>query len=124
METETTGGGTLETWTPEEVRDGMERGEVVLIDVRTPQEYALEHVPGALLMPMHEVGEAVIPGDPEGQRIVFHCAAGARSEKVARTALERGRGTVAHMGGGFAAWKAAKLPTTAIDPATGAPKRP
>ncbi|MGR3540426.1 MAG: rhodanese-like domain-containing protein [Hasllibacter sp.] len=124
MKTEDAEGGTLETWTPEEVRAGMARGEVVLVDVRTPQEYAVEHVPGALLMPMHEVGEAVIPADAEGQRVVFHCAAGARSERVAKAALSRGRGRVAHMGGGFAAWKEAKLPTAAIDPATGAPKRP
>ncbi|PRY92927.1 rhodanese-related sulfurtransferase [Hasllibacter halocynthiae] len=122
MRTERTERGTLETWTPEEVRAGMERGEVVLVDVRTPQEYALEHVPGALLMPMQEVGEAVIPGDPDGQRVVFHCAAGARSGKVAEVALARGRGVAAHMEGGFGAWKGAKLPTVAIDPATGAPK--
>ena len=121
METEQAEGGTLETWTPEEVRAALEKGEIALIDVRTPQEYAFEHVHGALLLPMYEVDPAILPSQ-EGKRIVFHCGSGKRSETVARKALAAGWDRVAHMGGGFGAWKAAKLPHVTIDMASGQSK--
>lgn len=122
MQTEETDEGVLETWTPEEVREAMERREIALIDVRTPQEYAFEHVEGALLLPMHEVHAANLPSQ-EGRRIVFHCGSGKRSETVAKRALAEGWDRVAHMGGGFAAWKQARLPHVTIDMASGQPKR-
>src|SRR5690606_26496377 len=54
MKTEKTGNGTLEHWTAEEVSEAFARNEVAIVDVRTPQEYMLEHIPGALLMPMND----------------------------------------------------------------------
>lgn len=122
MQTETQGEATLETWTVEEVAQGLDRGEIVLIDVRTPQEYMFEHVEGALLMPMAFFRADRLPGQAE-KRIVFHCGSGARSEKVARAALAAGIGPVAHMGGGFGAWKSAGQPYVGTDMSTGAPKR-
>lgn len=122
MKTEPTDGGTLETWSPEEVQEALEGGEIVLVDVRTPQEYMMEHVHGALLMPMAFFRAETLPGESD-KRIVFHCGSGVRSEKVARAVLAAGRGRVAHMGGGFAAWKQAKLPHIGTDMATGAPKK-
>ena len=52
MKTEETNKGTLENWTPQEVAEAFERDEIVLIDVRTPQEYSFERIDGALLAPM------------------------------------------------------------------------
>jgi rhodanese-related sulfurtransferase len=46
-----------------------------------------------------------------------------RSERVARIALEAGLGPIAHMEGGFGAWKAAGKPYMGTDMATGAPQR-
>ncbi|WP_116085757.1 rhodanese-like domain-containing protein [Tropicimonas sp. IMCC34011] len=121
MKTEETDGGTLETWTPDEVGAALEAGEIVLIDVRTPQEYALERIPGALLFPMSHFDAGALPTQ-DGKRIVFHCAGGARSEKVARAALAAGLDPVAHLGGGFGVWKGNKRPYLGTDMATGAPK--
>lgn len=52
MEKEKIENGELETWTPKEVEAGLRGGNIVLVDVRTPAEYAFEHVEGALLLPM------------------------------------------------------------------------
>ena len=52
MKTENVGDAVLETWTVEEVAQAFDRDEIVLIDVRTVQEYSFEHIVGALLMPM------------------------------------------------------------------------
>ena len=122
MESQTTDEGVLETWTPEEVHEALEAGEICLIDVRTPQEYMFEHVEGAMLMPMSFFRAATLPGGV-GKKVVLHCGSGARSEKCARTALKHGYGQIAHMGGGFGGWKEAKLPYIGTDMSTGGPKR-
>jgi rhodanese-related sulfurtransferase len=122
MQRETVDGATLETWSAAEVAEARRRGEIVLIDVRTPQEYMFEHIEGALLMPMAFFDAKALPGQTE-KRLVFHCGSGKRSEKVAREAIAAGLDPIAHMEGGFGAWKQAGLPHITTDMASGAPKR-
>ncbi len=94
----------------------------MLIDVRTPQEYMFEHIEGALLMPMAFFDARRCRAQAD-KRIVLHCGSGARSGKVARAASRPGLDRIAHMEGGFGAWKQAKLPYVGTDMASGAPKR-
>jgi len=90
--------------------------------VRTPQEFAFEHIEGALLAPLATFQPRNLPGHTE-KPLVFHCGSGLRSRRVAEACVAAGWTTVAHVEGGFAAWKAAKLPYVAIDVATGAQRR-
>ncbi|WP_371055648.1 rhodanese-like domain-containing protein [Rhodosalinus sp. K401] len=122
MKTETVGDAKLETWSPEEVSRAARAGEIVLIDVRTPQEYMFEHIEGALLMPLAFFDAKSLPGQSE-KRLVFHCGSGVRSEKTARAAIDAGFDRIAHMEGGFAAWKTAKLPYVGTNMASGAPQK-
>ncbi len=122
MDIETVDNGTLENWTPEEVAEAYAAGKIILIDVRTPQEFMFEHVDGAMLAPMAFFNAANLPADGD-KPVVFHCGSGVRSKRVAMACLEAGRGTVRHMAGGFGAWKAAKLSYTGTNMATGAPQR-
>ena len=122
MKTEEVGDAIFETSTPDEVHAAMQAGEIVLIDVRTPQEYMFEHIEGALLMPMAFFKADALPGQSD-KRIVFHCGSGARSEKVSRAAIEAGLARVAHMEGGFGAWKGARKPYIGTNMANGAPHR-
>jgi len=121
MKTEETNKGTLENWTPQEVVEAFERDEIVLIDVRTPQEYSFERIDGALLAPMQAFQAVHMPGQGE-KRIVFHCGSGVRSKKVAEMCLNAGIDRIAHMEGGFGAWKEAGLTYTGTDMTSGAPK--
>ena len=121
MQTEKTADGTLDTWSVEEVAKAFDKGEIALIDVRTTPEYMVEHIEGALLLPMPFLIPAKLPSQV-GKQLVFYCGSGKRSERVARTCLAAGLGHVAHMAGGFGAWKAAGQPYMATDMATGAPK--
>ncbi len=121
MKTETTDNGILENWTPREVHDALAREEIVLIDVRTPQEFVFERIDGAMLAPMQSFHAGTMPAQ-DTKRIVFHCGSGVRSGKVAGKYLAAGNDRVAHMEGGFAAWKKAGLEYTGTDMATGAPK--
>ncbi|MCZ0813419.1 MAG: rhodanese-like domain-containing protein [Pseudomonadota bacterium] len=122
MKTEKIGSAEFQTWTVEEVAEAWARDEVVLIDVRTPQEYMFEHVEGALLLPMPFFNARKLPGQKDKQ-IIFHCGSGVRSEKVSRAAIEAGIDRIAHMEGGFAAWKQAKKPYVGTNLATGAPQQ-
>lgn len=120
--TEPLNGGTLETLTPQEVQERFDRNEIIIIDVRTPHEYAFEHILGAMLFPLSFFDPSKLPSQ-EGKAIVFHCGSGIRSRRIAEICTNAGMEKVAHMQGGFNAWKAAKLPYVATDPATGAPVR-
>jgi rhodanese-related sulfurtransferase len=117
--TEDLGGCTLDVLSPEEVKAQMDKQEIVLIDVRTPAEYAFEHINGAMLFPMSSFDAKNLPGQQE-KRIVFHCGSGIRSKKIAERCAAAGYDRIAHMEGGFGAWKNAGLAYLAIDPASGA----
>ena len=121
MKTEKIDDASLETWTVDEVAKAFDANEIVLIDVRTPQEYMFEHIEGALLMPLAFFKGDKLPDQVE-KRIVFHCGSGVRSERVARAAIAAGVTTIAHMEGGFAAWKEKKQPYIGTNMATGAPQ--
>lgn len=122
--TEDLEGTPLDVFTPEEVKTMHEAGEIVLVDVRTPAEYAFEHIPGALLYPLSDFDPTKLPAQ-ETKRLVFHCGSGMRSKAVADRARKAGIDRLAHMEGGFTAWKQAGLPYIGVDTATGAPvKRP
>ena len=116
--TETIAGATLELLSPQEVRDRFDRNEIVLIDVRTPAEFAFEHIKCALLFPLSSFDPKKLPGQSD-KPIVFHCGSGIRSHKVAEACAAAGLARLAHMEGGFGAWKGAGLPYLAVDPATG-----
>ena len=113
--------GVLEHWTPQDVKEAFDRNEIVLIDVRTPQEFNFERIDGALLAPMQAFHPNHMPSQSEKQ-IVFHCGSGARSSKVAKRCLESAIDRIAHMEGGFGAWKNTGFEYTGTDMSTGAPK--
>ncbi|MBI6628264.1 rhodanese-like domain-containing protein [Pontibaca salina] len=114
--------GTLHHWTPQEVSEALESASIVLIDVRTPQEFAFERIRGALLSPMQELDPAHMPRPIEGRPVVFHCGSGMRSRKMAELAMQAGWAEANHMEGGFGAWKKAGLTYIGTQMSTGAPK--
>jgi rhodanese-related sulfurtransferase len=121
MRSEDVNGGVLEHWSPQEVLDAHERNEIVLIDVRAPQEFMVEKIDGALLAPIVTFNPEKLPTQG-GKRIVFFCGAGGRSRKAAELSLSNGEKKIAHMEGGFGAWKESGLTYIGVEPTTGAPK--
>jgi rhodanese-related sulfurtransferase len=102
---------------PEQVRAWLTNGEILLIDVREPNEYAHERIHGALLYPLSTFDASTLP--LEGRKLVLHCGSGKRSRTAAHKLLAAGHGHVTHLEGGLQAWKAAGLPVIRIDPQTG-----
>jgi rhodanese-related sulfurtransferase len=107
------------TETPQQIYDALKHGEIILIDVREPAEYAAERIHGAMLFPLSTFDPSALP-DSIGKPLVFQCGSGKRSETAYDKAVKAGLAVRSHMGGGIGAWKAAGLPTVAVDPATGA----
>jgi rhodanese-related sulfurtransferase len=95
---------------PEEVARGLAEGKVLLVDVREPNETAVERYPGAVYLPMSAFDPAAIP-DPQGRRVVFACRSGNRSVTASLMAQAAGLPYDAHLAGGIKAWKELGLPT-------------
>ena len=93
----------------------------VFVDVRDIRE--LEHdgvIPGAVHAPRGMVEFWIDPESPyfrdvfaQDKEYVFFCAVGWRSALVTKAVQDMGMTRVAHVGGGFAAWKAAGGPVAA-----------
>jgi rhodanese-related sulfurtransferase len=96
--------------TPEEVSKGMAEGRYLLVDVREPNEVAVDAYPGAVVVPLSSFDPKDIP-DPAGKQVVFACRSGKRSVTASLAAQAGGLAYDKHMAGGMLAWKAAGLPT-------------
>ena len=100
----------VEDLTPEDVARGLAENKVLLVDVREPNETAVERYPGAVIVPLSSFDPSQIP-DPQGKRVVFACRSGRRSVTASQAAQASGLPYDAHLAGGILAWKAAGLPT-------------
>jgi rhodanese-related sulfurtransferase len=96
--------------TPEEVSQGMAEGRYLLVDVREPNEVAVEAYPGAVVVSLSNFDPQDIP-DPGGKQVVFACRSGKRSVTASLAAQAGGLHYDKHLAGGMLAWKAAGLPT-------------
>jgi rhodanese-related sulfurtransferase len=103
---------------PKDVYQAIQDGKAVLIDVREPGEFGSERIHGASLHPLSTFDAKTLPVD-KTRDIVFHCGSGKRSMDALKRCEAAGVPITAHVKGGLMAWKAAGLPTVAIDPATG-----
>ena len=91
------------------------RDDVVFVDLRDPRELDREgRIPDAVHCPRGMLEFWIDPDSPyhkpvfaADKRFVFFCAGGWRSALAAATAQEMGLKPVAHMGGGFSAWREA-----------------
>jgi len=96
--------------TPQEVARGLDEGRFLLVDVREPNEVAIERYPDAVVVPLSSFDPTAIP-DPQGRQVVFACRSGRRSITASLAAQEQGYPYDAHLAGGILAWKSAGLDT-------------
>jgi rhodanese-related sulfurtransferase len=95
---------------PATVRQWLDDGEALLIDVRESDEYAMERIPGSLLLPKSLLDPATFPRVP-GMKVVLVCYLGRRSITVGEQLLAAGYGQAISLKGGILAWSAAGFPT-------------
>jgi rhodanese-related sulfurtransferase len=108
----------IETLTVEQALPLHGRADVVLVDIRDIRELQRDgRVPGAFHCPRGMLEFWIDPESSyhkpvfaEDKRFVFFCAGGLRSALAAQTAQRMGLQPVAHIAGGFGAWKKAGGP--------------
>jgi rhodanese-related sulfurtransferase len=95
---------------PEDVSKGIAEGRYLLVDVREPNEVAVDAYPDAIVVPLSSFDPHSIP-DPQGKQVVFACRSGKRSVTASLAAQAGGLAYDKHLAGGMLAWKASGLPT-------------
>jgi rhodanese-related sulfurtransferase len=98
--------------------------DVVLVDIRDPREIEREgRIPGSFSCTRGMLEFWIDPDSPYAKPIfqqdktfVLYCAGGLRSALAAKTAQDMGLKPVAHIGGGFAAWRDAGGPVEMLQP--------
>jgi len=100
---------TLTKIDPKTVADGLKSGRFHLIDIREPEEYAREHIGGAVSIPLSSVEQANVKLEA-GRTAVFHCKSGMRTEANCAKLAARVEGDALILEGGLDAWKKAGLP--------------
>ncbi len=91
-----------------ELKAALERDGTHLIDVRTPQEYADGHVPGAVNIPLDQLGQRLGELPKDGTLYVI-CRSGHRSGLAQKELAGKGIEAI-NVRGGTLAWKAAGYP--------------
>jgi len=77
---------------------------VVIVDVRTDEEYQSRHIPGSMLVPLHELESRVDEVPNSGTPIALVCEYGQRSLSACRLLAEHGLGPLYNLVGGMRAW--------------------
>ncbi|MDB5842597.1 MAG: rhodanese-like protein [Herminiimonas sp.] len=111
-------GARIKTYTVEQVQARLADPAVQLIDIREGKELDREGIiPGAFHAPRGMIEFWVDPDSPyykpvfgENREFIFFCAGGWRSALTTDIVQQMGLAPVAHIEGGFKAWKAAGAP--------------
>jgi hydroxyacylglutathione hydrolase len=92
-----------------ELRPLIARNGVLLLDVRTPAEYAAGHIPGSRNIPLGRLAERLgeLPAD---QKIIVYCQGASRSPIAASILLAHGWGDIRELNDGFDGWQATGAP--------------
>lgn len=101
---------TLTKLTPQTTADRLKSGAAVLVDIRNPDEYAREHIPGSISLPVSALDRADLKLKA-GQQAIFHCKSGMRTNSNCAILAQQVEGEAFMLDGGLDAWRALGLPT-------------
>lgn len=96
------GAGGVENVDPAGVKAAIKGGAQV-IDVRTPGEFQLGHIEGAVNVPLDQIESSAQAWDRNATYVVY-CATGSRSTTAVETMKALGFGSVKHLSAGIQAW--------------------
>lgn len=95
---------------PSMLRQRLEAGTAVMIDIREPDEFARERIAGARPVPLSAFEQHSIDRE-DGKAFVFVCRTGNRTTSHAARFVQKDLGEIYQLAGGIDAWKKAGLPT-------------
>ena len=111
----------VETISVDDAKRLVDDADTVIVDLRDIRElWNSGTIPGSVHAPRGMLEFWVDPDSPyhrdvfsSGKKLVFFCAAGWRSALATKAVQDMGVSPVAHIGGGFSAWKEADGPVQA-----------
>lgn len=86
---------------PKEVKDSMDNDKsIVLIDVRTPNEYISEHITKSISLPLNNINSGIqkIASDKD-TILVIYCQSGARASSACKELVKMGYTNIRNLGG-------------------------
>jgi rhodanese-related sulfurtransferase len=96
---------------PADLQSRLSGGEqIVVIDVREPEEFARGKIPGAYTIPRGVLEMQVDGRLPLESTVVLYCGAGGRSALAAKSLADMGYEKVENLQGGWGAWVNSGLP--------------
>lgn len=99
----------LHKLSPQQVRDRIDAGNAVLVDIREPDEFARSHVKGAQSQPLSTWEKAHLTIEPNAD-VIFTCRSGMRTAGACDRLAARVNGDAFVLNGGLDAWTKAGLP--------------
>lgn len=94
---------------PEEAKALIDSGQVTVIDVREPGEYARDHIAQAKLVPLAKIISAAA-ANVTTDNVIFICEVGQRSGVAAEVAASLGLDNLYNLEGGMTAWRQRGFP--------------
>lgn len=92
----------LKSLTEKQFREAINPANL-LVDVREPGEYRSGYIPGAVNIPLSQLGQRL--GElPKDGTVLLYCRSGMRSKNAARILSKHGYKDLAHLKGGMNAW--------------------
>lgn len=106
------GGPATSTITQQELIQRMDaKADVLVLDVRTPQEFHAGHIPGAMNIPHTTLSTRLNDVQSyQGKEVVVHCEMGGRAGIAEQVLRGAGFTNVRHLDGDMAAWRMKSLP--------------
>lgn len=98
--------------TPDEAERVMQlQPDLVILDVRTAEEFASGHIRGAVNVDFFDREFSEKLKKYEGKPVLIHCASGGRSGQTVEKIKDGPFAAIFHLKGGFTGWQAAGKPT-------------
>ena len=89
----------------------LEQKDIVVLDVRTPAEFAAGHVPGARNIPHDQLAARIAElADVHDKDVALYCRSGRRTLLAEETLRSAGFTKLLHLQGDYLAWEAEQLP--------------
>jgi rhodanese-related sulfurtransferase len=99
----------LHPLSPQQVRERLDAGRAILVDIREVDEFARSHITGAQSQPLSTWEKAHLSVDPDAD-VIFTCRSGMRTAGACDRLAARIRGDAFVLDGGLDAWVKAGLP--------------
>ena len=77
-----------------------EKNDYIILDVRTPEEFAEKHIPDAINIPTETIGTEEIPELPDKEQLILvYCRSGNRSKQASEKLVRLGYTNIVEFGG-------------------------